>query len=158
MNRFQVAGKVKECLGSVITPEQSGLKMILTVISQSGENSSDFYKMVTKRYGKAHQDYREWFVTQQNMKLGTLNNTAVASDAWIMQAVCLDKKNKLDKVALEGCIKKLVEQAKYENGSIHLSSMLLKEVPALKKLLPAMATEAGVNVYLYAEGTGAPKA
>ncbi len=151
VNRFAKAGMVKNCAGSVLTPQNSGLKMILAVVSQTGEYESPFFNMITKRFSKVKADYREAFVTQQGLKLGNVNTSAITSESWIMTAVCLDKKNKLDKKALEDCIKKLVSVAKYEQASLHLSTLLLQEMPALKKLLPATALANGVNVYVYDE-------
>jgi hypothetical protein len=105
--------------------------------------------MITKRWSKVRDDYRSWFVNRQNFKLGTLNSTAISSETWIQQAVCLNEKNKLDKTALEACVKKLIDTAKYERASIHVSDMLFKEVPAIKKLLLTMVPEAGLNLYVY---------
>jgi len=150
MNRFTKVGMVKECAGSVLTPQNAGLKMILAVCSQSGTYETPFYSMITKRFIKVKSDYREAFVTQQGLKLGNVNTTAITSESWIMQAVCLDKKNKLDKLALEACVNKLIEMATYERASVHVSALLLQEIPALKKLLPKV-TEAGLNIYLYDE-------
>lgn len=151
MNKFTQAGRIKECTGSVLTPQNAGLKMVLSVCSQSGLYESPFYNMITKRYTKVKSDYREWFVTQQGLKLGNLNTTAITSETWVMQAVCLDGKEKLDKKALEACVTKLIDQAKYEKASIHISDLLLKEVPALKKLLMTAIPEAGLNLYVYDE-------
>jgi hypothetical protein len=148
--QFKQAGRVKECTGSVLIPQNSGLKMVLAVCSQSGLYESPFFKMITKRYTKVKSDYREAFVTQQGLKLGNVNTTAITSETWVMQAVCLDVKEKLDKKALETCVTKLVEMAKYEKASLHVSNLLLQEVPALKKLLAAIP-EAGLNLYLYDE-------
>ncbi len=144
---------VKECAGSVLTPQNAGLKMILATVSQNGEYSSPFFNMITKRFAKVKSDYREAFVTQQGLKLGNVNTTAITSESWIQTAVCLDAKNKLDKKALEICVNKLVAMAVYEKASLHISNMLFGEVPALKKLLPSVALANGVNVYLYDEKT-----
>lgn len=151
INKFTKAGMIKECAGSVLTPQNAGLKMILSVCSQSGLYESPFYNMITKRFAKVKSDYREAYVTQQGLKLGNVNTTAISSESWIMQSVCFDAKNKLDKKALEVCVDKLVAMAVYEKASLHISDMLLKEVPALKKLLPSVALQNGVNVYLYDE-------
>ena len=146
---FGLQGRIKECHGSSLNPVNAGLKMIVSFCSQSDKYESPFYNMLIKRFGKVHSDFREWFV-MQNLKFGTVNTTAVNSDTWIMSLVCLDKKNKLDKAALEDCLKKVIEMAVYERFSLHISEMLLKEAPHLKKLLPTISN-AGVNVYLYKE-------
>lgn len=152
MNKFIRLGTVKEVDGSVLAPVNAGLKMILTACSQSGEYESPLYNMLVKRYSKVKDDYRSLFINQ-NIKLGELHTTAANSETWIMQAVCMDKKNKLDKMALETCLKKLIDSAKYEHASLHISDLLYKDVPALKKMLPALTTEAGVNLYVYKEPT-----
>lgn len=148
VSKFSPKGSVRECVGSVLNPEYGGLKLILAVTSQSGKYSSPSYDALGKRWVKVRTDYREAFVNQQDLKLGKVNTSPVNSDAWVAQAVCLDKKEKLDKDALTLCIQNLIKVAKDEKGSVHVSSELLDEVKGLSKLLP-LITEAGINIYLY---------
>lgn len=148
MNKFITQGRMKEVDGSVLAPINAGLKMILAVCSQTGKYESPLYNMLTKRFSKVRDDYRGLFINQQ-MKLGELHTTAANSETWVMQAVCMDTKDKLDKKALESCIKKLVDTAKYEKASLHVSDLLFKEVPSLKKTLAKTVLEAGVNLYVY---------
>jgi len=147
-NKFQVQGRVKEVDGSILAPVNSGLKMIIAVCSQTGEYESPFYNMLIKRYSKVRDDYRSLFINQ-NIKLGTIHSTATNSETWVMQLVCLDKNNKLDKKSLEDCITKLLDSAKYEKASLHVSDLLFKDVPSIKKLLMSKSPEAGVNLYIY---------
>ncbi len=150
MNKFLVKGRVKEVESSIMSPVQSGLKMILATCSQSGSYKSPLFDMLGKRYVKVHDDYRSMFVNRQ-IKLGTVQTSAISSEVWVMSAVCMDEKGKLDKKGLEACVKKLLDMARYEGASLHISDLLYKEVPELATMLPEASINAGINLYLYKE-------
>lgn len=149
-SKFNPKGKIKEVEGTVLNPVNAGLKFVLTACSESGEYTSDLYKMLVKRFPKVKEDYRSLFINSQ-LKLGNNQTSPISSEAWIVQLFCLDKNDKLDKKAMVECVKKVLEDAKYEKASLHVSDLLFKEVPALKKLLEADAPEYGVNLYIYKE-------
>lgn len=151
MNRFVQKGSVKEVLGSITAPEHVRLAIIFTPCSMSGEYRSDVYDKIVTRWSKVRQDYRERFVNRDNFKLGELVITAVSSDIWIVQAICLNEKNKLDKMALETCVNKVVATAKYEKAYIHTSQLLFKDFPAIKKALVETVPSEGLNLYCYTD-------
>src|SRR5690606_34630290 len=107
MNKFMIPGKVKEVTGSVLVPEHARLALIFVPCSVSGEYKADVYDKITARWGRVRQDYRERFVNREKFKLGEIITTAVVSDIWVCQGLCLNAKDKLDKVAFEDCMKKL---------------------------------------------------
>lgn len=150
-------GKVKEVDGSVLFPIHSGLKIIVSAVSLSGEYSSPLYNTLVKRYGKVREDYRGLYINR-NIKLGNVHSTATSSETWVMQMVCLDAKDKVDKTAVDACVAKLVEFAQYEQGSLHVSELLFTELPTFKKALLEQAPGKGVNVYIYLEPVAAAKA
>lgn len=151
MNRFVIPGKVKEVTGSVTAPEHARLAIVFMPVSTSGEHSSDVYDKVVARWSKVKQDYREKFVNRENFKLGEMITTAVASDIWVVQGLCLNEKGKLDKTALESCVKKLVSMAKYEKAFVHTSQLVSKAFPAVKKALSDTLPAEGLNVYFYSD-------
>jgi len=144
--------KVREVKGSILAPVNAGLKMTLVACSQSGSYSSPLYDAMVKRYPKIKEDYRGLFINQ-NLKIGAVYTTAVNSEVWILQAVCMDKEGVLDETALKACVKKAVSSACYEGASLHLSELLFNDVPELKEALTAEAIKSGVNIYLYVEPT-----
>lgn len=151
MNKFVIPGKVREISGSIIAPEHVRLAIIFSPVSVSGEYKSELYDKLINRWAKIRQDYRERFVSREKFKLGESIMTSVASDIWVMQALCLNEKNKLDKTALETCVKKLVDTAKYEKAYIHVSSLALKNFPAMKKILESLIPSEGLNLYYYTD-------
>jgi hypothetical protein len=150
-NKFVSPGRVREVNGSITSPEHVRLAILFVPCSVSGEYKSDLYDKVATRWTKVRQDYRERFVNRENFKLGELINTAVASDVWVIQALCLNEKGKLDKDALTTCVDKVVALAKYERAYIHASQLSLTAFPAMKKVLPAAINPEGLNLYVYSD-------
>lgn len=151
MNKFVIPGKVKEVAGSVTAPEHARLAIVFVPVSTSGEYSSDVYNKIVARWAKVKQDYREKFVNRENFKPGEMITTAVASDIWVVQGICLNDKDKLDKAALEACVKKLISMSKYEKAFVHTSQLVLKAFPAVKKALVEAVPVEGLNLYCYSD-------
>jgi hypothetical protein len=151
MGKFTPQGKTKIVNASILSPENSGLRFILNVVGQDGKFISPLNLILAKRWAKVKEDNSYWFVTQMNFKLGSLNETAVASDTWIISMLVQDKTGKVDQKALQVAVKKLGEKAKYEKASIHVSSLLTSTIPELQDLLIKGLVEEGVSVYFYNE-------
>lgn len=144
-------GRVKEIVGSTVNPEHARLAIIFVPCSTSGTYSSDVYDKISARWTKVQFDYRSRFINRDNFKLGEIITTSVKSDIWVCQAICLNDKGKLDKLAMESCIKKLITLGSYEGGYIHASQLTLKSFPALKKALVASIPQEGLNLYCYSD-------
>lgn len=153
MNKFIVQGKVKQLDATILSPQNSGLRFILNACGQSGKFDSKLGSALTKRWSKVREDYKGWHATQHNFKMGWLNNTAVSSDTWVVNMLVEGKDGKLDLDALRLAVKKLTDLAKYEHASLHISSMLLEDVPELNSMLVKSFAEEGINVYIYNEPT-----
>jgi hypothetical protein len=151
MNKFTIQGKMKQVNATILAPENSGLRFVLNACGQSGKFESKLDNLLTKRWVKVREDYKGWYATQHNFKLGWLNNTAVASDTWVINMLVEDKDGKVDEKALQLAVKKLAELAKYEKASVHVSTILTAEIPALQPMLVKGLIEEGVNVYFYNE-------
>jgi hypothetical protein len=149
MKKFTIPGKVRQLNATIIAPENAGLRIVLNSCAQSGKFDSPLEALLTKRWAKVREDYN---ATQFNFKPGFLNNTAVASDTWVVNMLVKDKDGNLNADALKLAVKKLAEQVKSERGSsVHVSMMLLEEAPQLQDLLMTSLVEEGVNVYYYKE-------
>jgi hypothetical protein len=154
MNKFQQPGKVKTVNASILNPELAGLRMIINLVGQDGKFESQLDKLLTKKWSTARSRYRTWYAEQQNFKLGCIDNIAVASDVWIINLLTFDKDNKFNQDGLNTAVKKLAALAKYENASVHCSSMLVDEVPTLKDLLLKDLAENGIHCFFYKEADG----
>jgi len=150
-NRFIQAGRAKQLNGTVTAPEQAGLKFVLNAVSQNGEFKAPLDTLLTKRWSKTKEDYKGWYATQHNFKMGSLHDTAVASDTWVVSMLVKDKDGVVDTVALATAMKKLTAMCKYEHASVHVSNLLLADVPALGDLIKTALLDEGINVYFYSD-------
>jgi len=150
-NKFLVQGKFKEITGSILAPQHAGLRLVLSTNNLSGKPENPVFPIFDKKWRKVREDSKGWFSSRINYKLGCVNTTAVQSDTWVIHLLCQDENFKTDDKALEDCLKKVTEMAKYEKASVHVSQLLLDSVPGMKASLLKLAVENGVNVYSYKE-------
>jgi hypothetical protein len=153
MNKFQPQGKVKLVKGSILAPENAGLRFVLSVNNLSGKiDENPLYPIFEKKWKKVKEEARGWYATKTGAyKLGALNMTAVQSDTWVIHMLCQDESLTTNLEALDVCLKKVCDKAKYEKASVHVSSILVEAVPELKDLLAKNLISQGINVSLYTE-------
>ncbi len=156
MPKFTTPGRVKKAKSSIATPENAGLRIIFSTCSQDLKHKSGLFSLLAKRWARVNEEYKEWFATQQDFKLGSIRSCAVGSETWVVQGLCFDKQGKLDQKAFEGCVKKLMALAHYENASIHISDLLFEEVPEAEKLLTDQVPADGLLLYLYNDAKKEP--
>ncbi|MCZ2224615.1 MAG: hypothetical protein LC122_13400 [Chitinophagales bacterium] len=144
--------KLRETKTSILNTEGSGLKLVLNVCNTKGDTNYKIVEVFDKRWKRAKEEMRGWFVNQQNYKKGNVNTTAVQSDVWIVNMLCQDNDKKNDGEALKECIQKVLKMAKYEKASVHVSKLIQDELPDLtKKFLEDTFVANGVNVCVYLE-------
>lgn len=148
---FMPQGKLKQVNATVLTPENAGLRLVINACGQNGKFESKLDLMLTKRWSRVRTDFKEWYATQLNFKMGSLNTTAVASDTWVVNMLVEGKDGKIDDKGLQLAAKELGRLAKAEQASVHVSSILINEAPALQQLLVSNLIEQGINVYIYTE-------
>ena len=152
MNKFTIPGKVKQLNATIVAPELAGLRLVLNACAQNGKFETPLETLLTKRWSKVKTDYKEWYATQHNFKPGSLHSTAVASDTWTVSMLVKDKDGVVSEDAVKLAVKKLAVMVKDERGSsLHVSNLLVAEIPQLPELLMTNIVEAGVNVYYYTE-------
>lgn len=153
VSRFQQPGKVKTVNGSILNPENAGLRFVLSLNNLSGKTDENpLYKIFDKKWKKVKEEAKGWYATKTGAyKLGALNVTAVQSDTWVIHMLCQDESLNTDSKALDQCLKEVCAKAKYEKASVHVSSVLLESVPELKDLLMKNIVSAGVNLLVYSE-------
>ncbi len=153
INRFKQLGKTKVVKGSILTPENAGLRFILSVNNLVGKpDGNPLLPILDKKWKKVREETKGWFANKTGAyKLGAINTTAVQSDTWVIHMLCQDDKLAVDTAALEDCLKKVAASAKYEKASCHVSTVLTEKIPGLTKLLTKHLLEDGVSVYYYEE-------
>lgn len=151
MKKFQVPGKVKSVNGSILAPQNAGLRFVLNSLSLSGKPESELFTLFNKKWGKVREESRGWYASRQNFKLGATSTTPVQSDVWVITMLVKDENNNVDDKALDLSLKKVCDQAKYEKASVHISNLLIKDMPSLMDKVSSVFTANGVTVYLYEE-------
>ena len=151
MTKFVLPGKSKVVNGTILAPENAGLRIIFNIVGQDGKYEGKLDKLLNKRWATTRTDYKGWWASQHNFKAGQSMTTAVASDCWVVQALVKDKEGKVDSKALNTAVNALRRTAREDSGSVHVSEFLCEEVPELKALLTEHLVEEGINVYFYKE-------
>lgn len=150
--KFKPVGRTKVINGTIIAPENSGLRFVLSFTNLAGKPESPLFPLFEKKWRKVREECRAWYATKTGAyKLGATSNTAVQSDVWVINMLCQDESLKVDIKGLEECLKKVSASALYEKASIHISSVLLEAAPELKDLATKYFTENGVSVSYYQE-------
>lgn len=154
VNRFQPQGKTRTIRGSILAPENAGLRFVLCVNNMGGTTENALYSIFDKKWKKVREETRGWFTTRTGAyKLGATKTTAVQSDTWVIHMLCQTKELQTDVGALEDCLKQICKMAKYERATVHVPSVLLDIVPEMKSSLEKHLLTQGVNVYYYEENT-----
>lgn len=152
MNRFQTQGKTKIIKGTILAPENAGLRFVLSVNNMAGIPENPLFPIFEKKWRQVKQESRGWFATKTGAyKLGAINTTAVQSDTWVLHMLCQTENLQTDLSALEVCLKKINDMAKYEKASIHVSMLLVNLIPELSELLQKQMIQSGTSVYYYEE-------
>lgn len=150
-SRFVAKGRVKVVNGSVLNPENAGLRVIVNFVSINGTFDAPLDKALTGKWLNVRKANYEWYSNQFQFKAGNINTTAVSSDIFVCNVLARGKDGKIDPTALALGVKKLADYAKYEKASIHVSSLLTTEMPELVDILKVGLADVGVNVYYYNE-------
>lgn len=151
-NKFQPQGRVKVVKGSILAPENAGLRFVLNVANMVGKQESPLYPLFEKKWPTVKKEVKGWFNTRTGAyKLGAVNTTAVQSDTWVLNLLCQDAELQTQADAVQTCLKEVCKMAKYERATVHVSTLLTDAVPELQDLLTKELVENGVSVYYYEE-------
>lgn len=153
-NPFQQPGRVKVIQGSILAPENGGLRFILNINNMKGEAESPLYPLFDKKWKQVKADAKGWYNTRTGLglrpyKLGSINTSSVQSDTWVIHMLVQDEKLNTNTDALTACLKEVCKMAKYEKATIHCSTLLTAVVPELVDAVNTELVEQGVSVYFY---------
>jgi hypothetical protein len=153
VNKFQQPGKTKVIKGSILAPENAGLRFVLSVNNLAGKpDNNPLYPLFEKKWRKVREEARGWYATKTgDYKFGAVKTTAVQSDTWVLHLLCQDENLETDSLALEKCLKEVCKMAKYEKATVHVSELLTNAVPVLTQHLKTQLIDQGVSVYFYQE-------
>lgn len=152
-NKFQVVGKTKVINGSILSPENAGLRFVLSLNNLAGKvEGNPLLPLFDKKWKKVREETKGWFATKTGAyKLGAINTTAVQSDTWVVHMLCQDADLQVSTTGLADCLKKVCTSALAEKATVHVSSVLTDNIPELKELVTEHLLNKGVSVYFYEE-------
>lgn len=151
-NKFQQQGTVKIVKGSILSPQNAGLRFVLNVNNMAGKAESPLYPLFEKKWPKVKQEAKGWFNTRTGAyKLGAVSQLAVQSDTWVIGLLMQDAELKTSVSAMETCLKEVRKMALYERASVHVSTLLTDAIPELQDSLSKELVEHGVSVLFYEE-------
>lgn len=152
VKKFQQPGRVKIVQGSIVAPQNAGLRFVLNVANMEGKAESPMYPLFEKKWPTVKREVRGWFTTRDGKyKLGAVHTVAVQSDTWVLSLLCQDKEMQTQDDALRACLKEVCKSAKYERATVHVSTQLVDAVPSLQELINKELVEEGVSVNYYEE-------
>lgn len=153
VNKFQPMGKTKQINGSILMPENAGLRFILSINNTQGKpEGNPLLPTFDKKWKKVREESRGWYATKTGAyKIGAINTTAVQSDTWVIHMLCQGDDLQVDLEGLKSCLVKVASSAKYEKASVHVSTVLTNNIPELADLLVEHLLKEGVSVYFYQE-------
>lgn len=152
-NRFQPQGKTKLIKGSILQPENAGLRFILSINNTLGKvEGNPLLPIFDKKWKQVRQETKGWFANKTGAyKVGAISTTAVQSDTWVINMLCQGDDLAVDSTGLEECLKRVAVSAKYEKATVHVSTILTDAIPGLTDLLTTQLVANGVSVYYYEE-------
>lgn len=152
-NKFMPQGKSKLVKGTLLLPEMSNLCLIAVPCSMNVKVEDEVQQLLDKKWKTVRAELKGWSGAFAGFKLGEIHSTQVQSDICVIHMLCFDKDGKLDEKALEGCMKKLYELAKFEKASVHMSVKSLQDISRLDELVMTHLLDNGLNAYFYEEAT-----
>jgi hypothetical protein len=151
---FQPQGRVKVIQGSIVSPQNAGLRFVLNVANMGGKAEGPMYSLFEKKWPTVKREVRGWYTTRDGKyKLGAIHTLAVQSDTWVVSLLCQDDQLSTNDDALRTCLKEVCKSAKYEKATVHVSTQLTDALPALQDMLTEELVNQGVSVNFYEEPT-----
>ena len=118
-------GTLKYYTGDALQPLQGGMIICPHICNTLGKWGSGFVVAISKKWIKPEQEYRNWFRSQNNFKLGEVQLVTVQSEFCIanmiaQEGIGLDKDGNipLRYPALSQCLEKVAKAALDQNATI----------------------------------------
>jgi hypothetical protein len=118
-------GTLKYYTGDALQPVQGGMIMCPHIVNSLGKWGSGFVVNISRRWAKPEQEYKNWFRSQINWKLGEIQMVSTQSEFCIVnmlaqEGIGLDKDGNipLRYQALSSCMDKVAKAALDQNAII----------------------------------------
>ena len=155
LNRFVPTAKLQDIPrgSSIICPINSGTRLIMNFVGLELKFDSKLHKILEKVWNKVRQEYFYWSGDIKTFKPGNIKEVLVSSDIMIVHMLVKNKDGIVMADALEKALQNLANFSKVEKASVHISNLLVEEVPALKELAKKYLSESGIHCYFYDTAT-----
>lgn len=144
--------------GDATVPESAGLRYILQLCSDNGENDDDFSRKLALRWPSVTDSYKTWYRNSfGKWEGGEIKTIQVQSDTVVVHMIAYKrsrsgaKKPKLDKEALRKCLDAVGKEASDNNGTVHLPKTDSRSWKGIEDLLTEQLLRRGLNVTVYAD-------
>lgn len=151
LNRFTVKGKLQDAPpgSTIICPINSGIRLIVNFVGFGLKFDKKLDKILSKVWEKVRQEYFYWSGDIKTFKPGNIKEVLVASDIMIVHMLVKNKDEVVISEALEKAMQNLANFSKTEKASVHISELLVEDVPAIKELAKKYLSDAGIHCYFY---------
>lgn len=159
-NKFVIPGRLRYTTGDATIPESAGHRLIIHVCNDIGAWGAGFVLAVSKRWKKPEAEYKSWFRSKTNLKLGEIQNVDVQSDTAVVNMVAQrglgkdeDGQIPLRYDALESCLDKVGELALKTGSSVHAprfgAGLAGGEWNRIEPMIVDKLIRRGINVTIY---------
>lgn len=159
MHNF-MKGKLSYKTGDATIPVSGGHRLIIHICNTEGAWGAGFVLAVSKRWPKPEQEYRRWYKTQQDFKLGNIQEVRVQSDTSVINMIAQegvgpdeDGNPPIRYEALRECLQKVADIAKENGSSVHGprlgAGLALGNWSKIEKLINEELIEKSINVTIY---------
>lgn len=119
--------KIELIKGDATNPQVEGNKIITHICNDIGGWGKGFVLAISKRWEKPENEYRNWFKSDKNFKLGEVQMVQVEKNLWVCNMIgqhkTISNSNGIPPIryeAVEKCLEKLSNEALQLNASIHM--------------------------------------
>lgn len=140
-------GTFKTIKGCASIPNSGDNRIILCFTDLNGELETDFAKILTKRWLKFKNSFRNWYRGQTNFKLGNILPIAVQTDTDIICLLVLNN-GELDLTALNSALLASKQFAITDKKNFHINKVE-NSWSEIEKMLKENFINFGLNISVY---------
>jgi O-acetyl-ADP-ribose deacetylase (regulator of RNase III) len=159
-SNFITPGLLRYVEGDATVPISAGHRLIIHVCNDIGKWGSGFVLALSKRWAKTKEEYKMWYISQNNFKLGEVQEVSVQSDTIVVNMIAQhgigkdeDGNPPIRYDALEKCLDQVGELACDYRSRIHGprfgADRACGDWEKIEKLIKERLIKRGINVTIY---------
>lgn len=141
-------GNLKYTEGTASIPLSSDNRVIINLVGLNGEwPSSKISTELSNRWFKAKEQYRKWYRSQDQFKLGSAQTVQVQSDTAITNLLVLNN-GSLDLEAFKKAVENISKEIIINKQNVHIQK-IENNWDEIEKILIEFFVKKGTNVVIY---------